>query len=85
MHSGATARRAVRRYALFGKEARMSQMSPRYQDDTGRQDVAAPAATVEKSDPTPVDEKRGQRMLLGISLVGVLFLIVIILAVIAFR
>lgn len=57
----------------------MSQTSPRYKDETGRQDVAAPAATVEKSDPTPVDEERGRRMVLGISLVGVLFLIVIIL------
>jgi hypothetical protein len=44
----------------------------------GRQDIQAPDATVEKSDPTPVDEKRGQRMWLGTALVGVVFLAVII-------
>jgi len=42
----------------------------------GRQDIQAPDATVEKSDPTPVDEKRGQRMWLGITFVAVVFIIV---------
>lgn len=44
----------------------------------GRQDRNAPEPTVEKSDPTPVDVDRGQRMWLGVALVGVVFLIVII-------
>jgi hypothetical protein len=44
----------------------------------GRQDIQAPEANPEKSDPTPVDEKRGLRMWLGTTLVGVIFLIIII-------
>lgn len=62
----------------------MSQTSPRFQDETGRQDVASPAATIEKSDPTPVDVTRGKRMVLGVSLVAVVF-VAIIIAVIALR
>ena len=59
-------------------------MSHGYDDGTGRQDVSSPAATVEKSDPTPVDQRRGQRMYLGISLIALVFVAVII-AVIAAR
>lgn len=44
----------------------------------GRQDIQAPEATVEKSDPTPMDERRGQRMWLGTMLVGLVFIIVIV-------
>jgi hypothetical protein len=40
-------------------------------DNSGRQDISSPDATVEKSDPTPVGVKRGQRLLLGIVLVGI--------------
>jgi hypothetical protein len=50
-------------------------------DNTGRQDIAAPEPTLEKSDPTPVDIKRGQWMVLGVSLVGVIFVIIAVLVV----
>ncbi len=44
------------------------------QDDaSGRQDITVPDATVEKSDPTPVDVRRGIRLLGGIVLVGLVF------------
>lgn len=49
----------------------------------GRQDVNAPEANPEKSDPTPVDEKRGMRMVVGTTLVGVVFLIIIIVVIVA--
>lgn len=61
----------------------MSQTSARYQDETGRQDVAAPAATVEKSDPTPVDQERGQRLWLYIALVAVVFVAVIVAVIVS--
>jgi hypothetical protein len=48
------------------------------QKDTGRQDLVAPPPTTEKSDPTPVDIRRGQRVWLGFMLVAVIFVAVII-------
>jgi hypothetical protein len=58
-------------------------MSQVYDDKTGRQDVAAPEATVEKSDPTPVDNARGQRMLIGVSLVAIVFLVIVVVVILA--
>jgi len=46
-------------------------------DNSGRQDVSAPEPTLEKSDPTVVDVKRGQRLLLGVVLVGIVFAAVV--------
>ena len=52
--------------------------------DTGRQDLHSPDATVEKSDATPVDEARGFRMWVGVGLIGLIF-VGVILAVVFFR
>ena len=48
----------------------------------GRQDVNAPPATPEKSDPTPVDEARGMRMWLGWMAVGVIMIAIIIIVIV---
>lgn len=53
-------------------------MNQGHKDKSGRQDVSAPDATVEKSDPTSVDVKRGIRLMVGITLVGVIFLAVLL-------
>ena len=45
----------------------------------GRQDVQSPDATVEKSDPTPVDQKRGARLWVGVVLVAVVFIAIIVI------
>jgi len=46
----------------------------------GRQDAQAPTPTVEKSDPTPVDKRRGQRLWLGVVLVAIIFIAAAIIA-----
>ncbi len=45
----------------------------------GRQDIQSPDATVEKSDPTPVDQKRGQRLWLGVVFVAFVFIAIIVI------
>ena len=45
----------------------------------GRQEVQAPTPTGEKSDPTPVDQKRGARLWLGVVLVAVAFVAIIVI------
>ncbi len=47
-------------------------------DDSGRQDVSSPEASIEKSDPPAIDVKRGIRLLVSTTLVGVVFLVVFI-------
>lgn len=44
---------------------------------TGRQDLIAPPATAEQSDPTPVDVRRGQRLWLGFLALSVVFVAII--------
>lgn len=46
---------------------------------TGRQDIASPDVTVERSDPLPVDMKRGKRLMGGIALVALVFVAVILM------
>ncbi len=41
--------------------------------------MQAPTPTVEKSDPTPVDQKRGARLWLGVVLVAVVFVAIIVI------
>lgn len=48
------------------------------EEPTGRQDLIAPSPTTEQSDPAPVDVQRGMRLWLGFTIVGVLFVVVII-------
>ena len=48
------------------------------EESTGRQDIISPSATTEKSDPTPVDMQRGARVWLGFTLVGIIFLAIIV-------
>jgi hypothetical protein len=44
----------------------------------GRQDVNAPPPTIEKSDPTPVDNARGMRLWVGYMAVGAIMIAIII-------
>ena len=60
-------------------------MTDYLEKDTGRQDIRAPEPTLEKSDPTPVDVKRGQRLWLGITLVSLIFLLIIAVVMVATR
>jgi hypothetical protein len=46
----------------------------------GRQDIQAPTPSVEKSDPTPVDQRRGRRLWLGVVLVAIVFIVAAIIA-----
>jgi hypothetical protein len=48
------------------------------QEPTGRQDFVAPPPTTEKSDPTPVDVRRGERLWIGFMAVGLIFVAVIV-------
>jgi len=48
------------------------------EEPTGRQDIISPDATTEQSDPTRIDMKRGARVWLGFTLVGILFLAILI-------
>jgi hypothetical protein len=52
--------------------------SPNQREDTGRQDEVSPPVTTEKSDSTPVDIQRGQRLWLGFSIVALIMLAVLI-------
>jgi len=53
-------------------------MSQVYDDGTGRQDIASPDVNPAPSDPLPVDKARGTRMWLGITLIGIIFLAIIL-------
>lgn len=48
------------------------------QKSTGRQDLIAPPPTTEQSDPVHIDIRRGERIWLGFTLVGTLFVAVIV-------
>jgi hypothetical protein len=50
---------------------------------TGRQDFNAPDLDLQESEPIPQQEKRGQRLWLWIVLVGVVFAVVILVAIAA--
>lgn len=63
------------------KQGEDSTMTSENIDQTGRQDLASPEPTLEKSDPTPVDVKRGQHLMYGIALVAVVFVILAVVIV----
>ena len=74
--------RSSMRPVEFGRQA-MKEVSPMEQEPAvaeGRQDIQAPTPSVEKSDPTPVDQRRGRRLWLGIVLVAIVFVFVAIIA-----
>ena len=52
---------------------------------TGRQDFNAPEFDLEESEPIPSQERRGQRLWLWIALVGVIFAVVIVIAIASFN
>ena len=56
-------------------------MSGGIDEDSGRQDIGSPAPTLEKPDPTPVDIRRGQRMVLGATIVAIVFVMIAVLMV----
>ena len=59
------------------QDVEVSQLS-KAEEPTGRQDIVSPDATTEQSDPTPVDMQRGVRVWLGFTVVGILFLAILI-------